>query len=326
MTNSKSWKILNVPETQLTQKGNAMSNPILDALMETHTIIKLKKRSLVLRRIVKNASGKVDADHGAIDGASQVTANRLAGADEWHKKICAVQNAVSTVIDQYTQPYTEEPGCGLLPNLNFELVVGALHPLIKEHDQLVEQNRQYAAETVRRAALGVGTLDVRLPTEEEIANGYELKVEFKPIPDSSNFKGFHQSTIDKLRQQHDAKLEAAVLAAEQHTLNRFVKPIDKFIEGMKAYEERLERMNAEPEKKDLVGVFRDTLVGNIKELWEQLDKFNISGDPRFTQLGNDLASLVNAEPKELRDNPVLRSAAVDRAKQVADNLNSWLVK
>lgn len=300
-------------------------NPILEALKHTTTLACVTTRALGLTRIDRAASEKVNIDNGAISKAASVNVNRLAGADAHHKEITSIQNKACSLLKQTSQPFGEEDKWRLLPNARFEKFVQNMAPLMQEYNRALDNLRLNAPEIIEKAKANVGNFDIKVPTVDEMISAYEMRADFRPIPDGANFRGLDENTIDKLRQRHDARLEQAVHIAERDTLERFVDPLERFIDRMKAYDEREAKIAAGGEDaKSKVGIFRDTVVTNIKELHEVIDSFNITGNEKFTRLGNDLAELVNTQPDKLRASESVRSVQTARAQEVLENLKGWL--
>jgi hypothetical protein len=293
-----------------------MTNPIIEALKETTILACVSTRALGLERTDKAASQRAVTENSAVAKAARVQVNRLAGADDLHKTIVSIQNMAAQVLKANSQPFGEEDKWRLLPNVRFEKFLQQMHPIKLDYDKAIDRLRNEAPAIIDAARANVGTFDVSLPSVEEMIGAYEMRTDFRPVPDSSNFRGLNENTINKLRERTDNQIANAVSIAQTDTLKRFVDPLERFIERMQAYDTR------EPGKK--AGIFRDTVVTNIKELHEVLDSFNITGDERLTQLGNLLGSLVNTTPQELRDLPVIRQSATSRAQEVLSNLNDWL--
>ncbi len=298
-----------------------MTNPVLDALKETTVLACVSTRALGLERTDSTASAKVVEENHAVHKAAKVKVNRLAGADHIHKEIVSLQNEAASALRSMSQPFGEEDKWRMLPNANFERFVGTVSPIVTKHNGLVDSITQ---DILDKAQQNIGTFDVRLPTLDEMRASYQLTTDFRPIPESANFKGLNINTIEKLKAMHDARLEAAVHAAEKNTLERFVDPVERFVERMKAYDEREKKLAADPDLKDKTGIFRDTVITNIQELGSMVGAFNISGDPRLTQLGNQINDLMGIKPKQLRESEMVRTEAMVRAQEIVDNLHGWL--
>lgn len=300
-------------------------NPVLEALKATTTLACVTSRALGLTRIDRNASEKVNVDNGAISKAASVNVNRLAGADMYHKEIVSIQHKASTLLKQMSQPFGEEDKWRLLPNAQFEKFVQAIAPIKQEYDRALSRLAEHAPDIIEKARANVGNFDIKVPSVDEMLSAYELRMDFRPIPDGANFRGLDENTVNKLRARHDAQLEQAVHIAERDTLERFVEPLQRFVERMQAYDEREAKIAAGESEKDVKGgIFRDSVVTNIKDLHDVVDGFNITGNPKLTQLKEGLAELVNIKPKTLRESVSVRTAQTQRAREVAENLQSWL--
>jgi len=301
-----------------------MTNPVLDALKETTILACVSTRALGLERTDNTASAKVVEDNQAVNKAAKVKVNRLAGADHIHKAIVSLQSEASSILRRRSQPFGEEEKWRMLPNAFFEKLIGELAPVKQKHDALLDKLAAEGQSILDAAQKNVGTFDVRLPSLDELVNAYELTTEFRPIPESANFKGLNSNTIDKLREMHDQRLVAAVATAERNTLERFIDPVERFVDRMKAYDERIKKLANDPDSKDKTGIFRDTVITNIQELGEMVGAFNISGDPRLTQLGNQIRELQGIQPKQLRESELVRTEATARMQEIANNLKGWL--
>jgi hypothetical protein len=301
-----------------------MTNPVLDALKETTVLACVSTRALGLERTDNTASAKVIEDNHAVTKAAKVKVNRLAGADAIHKDIVSLQGEASATLRRYSQPFGEEEKWRLLPNALFERVIGELAPIKAKYDEKIEELRGKAAEILAQAGQNIGTFNVELPSIDEMINSYQLTTDFRPIPESANFRGLNENTVNKLREMHDHRLAAAVEMAERNSMERVLPHVERFIDRMKAYEEKMLRDEQDPDNKDKTGIFRDTVVTNIQEFADVLGAFNISGDPRLTQLGNDIREFGNIKPKQLRESALVRAEATSRAQEIVGNLNSWL--
>lgn len=293
-----------------------MTNPIIEALKETTVLACVTTRALGLERTDRVASQRTVADNAAVDRAARVKVNRLAGADALHKEITSIQHAAGACLKANSQPFGEEDKWRLLPNARFEKFLTQMHPIKNDYDAAIQKLRAEAPAIIDAARVNIGQFDVPLPTIDEMVEAYELRTDFRPIPDGANFRGLHENTINKLKERHDAQVAAAVQSAQTDTLRRFVDPLERFVERMLAYDSR--------DKGKREGTFRDSVVTNIKDLHELLGVFNITGDERLTQLGNMLGSIASTPPEDLRRLPVVRTAATERAKEVLSNLQDWL--
>lgn len=298
-----------------------MSKEIMDAVRETCMLVTIRKTALGMSRTDKAASQDVTRNNHAAAGTAKVVVNRLPGADAHHKAITAIQREATEIIDKHTMHFNE--GWRLLPNRRFETLIQELAAVKSKFDKAMTSLDQNAAHIVRAAHANKGSFDIDLPTETELINAYSMETEFQPVPAGDHFRGLPESTAKKLAARLDARIAENVSTAQNDILDRFRAPIRSFIERMKAFDDR-EREQATGKEVGRVGVFRDTVVTNIRDLYNVLNSFNVTGDERLKELGELVKELAHANPEDLRKSATARDATVQRAKEIASNLDSWL--
>jgi hypothetical protein len=73
------------------------------------------------------------------------------------------------------------------------------------------------------------------------------------------------------------------------------------------------------------GVFRDSLVGNVRELAELLPAFNFNGDPAFDKLVKRIQNeLCAEEPKTLREHDDVRESVKKSADDILKDVEDLL--
>jgi hypothetical protein len=298
-------------------------DPVVSAVQETCILAAVKCSALGLRRTDKKASTKIEIDSHAVEGAARVTVSRLAGAEEHHREILKAQNAAKQALQARSMRFADEDGWRLLPNAQFEDLVQDIASCKADFDRAMDRLKNDAPEIIARAQRNIGTLEVEVPTEEELVSSYALSTEFRPVPDAAQFRNMPAAAAAKLSRQLERQLAQAVETAQVDVMKRFVGPLDAFIERMEAYDQR-EKDIANGKEVSRAGIFRDSVIGNIHEIYDVLGSFNFTGDDRLQELQNKLASFRKITPDVLRENPNIRSAAMQRAKAVAQNLNDWL--
>ena len=191
---------------------------------------------------VPDASREVERDNGAIKGAAKVLANRLAGADDHDQAVRKAQTFCKTALNALSMPYIDQAekqdSWRLLPTRNFE-------PLL---EQLVVGNRAFAAavEAMRRDApaileLAKGNLSdlgnsIKFPTPDELVSSYKLGWTFEELP-KGVVPGVPEYARAKLQRSIDAMLEVAADKAREHTLRKFVGPLESLVGGIKRLDE-----------------------------------------------------------------------------------------
>lgn len=292
-----------------------------EAVRSTCILATIKFSALGLTRTDRQASNNVNMQAGAVAGAARVVVSRLPGADEHHKAITAAQRAYKDALWSLSVPYGNDEGWRLLPNVNWSRLIPRMSACKNEFDKALSAFKADLGNVRARALANKGSLNVEIPTEEELASAYCMDTEFRPVNDGQ-FRGLPDSVAQKLQAHAKAKLAAAVQDATRHTLERIAQPLEYFIERMVKYDER-EQAIAQGKEVGKHGIFRDSVVENIKELVEVIDSFNLTGDPRLATLSQRLQPLV-VSPDALRDSQPVRHTAEKTARAVLADLKEWI--
>ena len=297
-------------------------NELVEALRSTTIRCKVTSAALGLSRTDKQATKDITAQSGAVSGAARVVVSRLAGADEHHKRIIAAQSQARQVLNRMSMPFGDEEGWRILPNANFMRFMKEFGIAKKVYNDAFAALEKDADTVLEQARANKGSFAIDVPTKDELLSAYSLDFAMEDYP-VGNFTGLPEAVATKLSVRHERRLEQALQQAHANTIERFVEPLTRFVERMESFSKREEALSR-GEEPGRVGIFRDSVVGNIKELYDVLDSFNVGGDERLTELGNLLASLANVAPDALRDNVAVREASIERAHTALANLNSWL--
>lgn len=289
-------------------------NSIVDALQSTSMLVRISSSFLGATRTDKEAAREITDDKNAAAGSAKVTVNRLAGADQLDKQIRANFANTRNALEALTTPFGDDRGWRILPNTQFNRALLVLSRGQKQHLALCATLKEEAPKIIEEARKNIGNFNVDLPTVEELVHGYDMKWDFRPIPDSK-FKGLPEDAQAKLGARMNKQIADAYAKAKEDVLQRFIKPLEEFVKGMEKYDKR---------EAGRTGSFADTKVTNIKALHEMLSAWNIDGDARLTELSNMVASLASTDPKDLRSNSVVRTAATARARETLDALDAWL--
>jgi len=296
---------------------------ISNALREVSMIAEIKTTALGLTRTDKRASAQSAQAHHAHSGAARVSVNRLAGADDLHKDITALQEAIRVNLAAYTTSWGTT-GRRLLPNANFD-------PWIREHARLqeefngkVETLKAEAPALVQKAATALGQYDIQPPSVDEIRNAYSVRYGLEPIPDSKQFTNLPPGVEEILRQQFEMNISTAYQEAQLDAMSRLAKPLEALVERISAYDDR-EAAIARGEEPGKSGIFRDTLIGNIQDIGAVFSSFNLLGDPTMTKISDKLKLFMTVSPDDLRKNDQLRNSAKTQAATLIEELNDLLL-
>jgi hypothetical protein len=161
------------------------------------------------------------------------------------------------------------------------------------------------AKAAARASLGSLYRDRDYPSSDRLRKAFELEVKLQPLPDAGDFRlDLPAPTVERLRLDLAARLEDAQRLAMGDLYRRLAAVVSRMATTL-----------AEPDRR-----FRNTLVGNVRELCHLLPSLNIARDKDLAVLAREIEQRLAAlDPALLRLDPATRqSAATDAAALLAD--------
>lgn len=144
------------------------------------------------------------------------------------------------------------------------------------------------------------------PSPAEVRGKFKWEVEIMPIPSSNDFRvELGDRQVASIRKGIEAQVNERMKAATSDLWERLHKVVAKAAESL-----------GEPDK-----VFKDSLIGNVKEICQILPALNVTGDTKLEKIRGEVEkTLAKAKPSEMRQNAKERKATADAAKKIADTM------
>jgi hypothetical protein len=156
------------------------------------------------------------------------------------------------------------------------------------------------------------------PDSQDIRAKFRFGVRIMPMPDSSDFRA---QISDHQAAQIRADIERDTREQTKHAMNdaymRIQGVVAKMVEKLEAYKPARRNSPAE-------GVFRDSLVTNVRDLVEILPAFNLTADPTFDALVARMESGLCHHPEDLREDEGLRINTAKVAQEILDSVAGYL--
>lgn len=156
------------------------------------------------------------------------------------------------------------------------------------------------------------------PTVEELKNTFEFRVKFRPIPKGEDFRvNLSEEAAKAIRRDMESDVENAISEASADLVERVYDVVSNMAEG-------LDRYGTEIPGAKKKGSFKDTLIGNVREIARLLPKFNVTGDNRLNKLAKDIEDkLGRYDADDLKQDDVLRNQVSAEAKKIAGDLQGF---
>ncbi len=160
-----------------------------------------------------------------------------------------------------------------------------------------------------RVALNGAFLASDYPSQSSIRDKFRFRLDFGPVPDAGDFRiSVMREAMDELRAGVDARIADATRGAQTDAARRIAEPLAAIVTRL-----------SEPD-----AVFRDSLIGNLREICDLLPALNITGDPTLESARQRIrADLYDTDPDLLRENATVRASTARKAQNILDTMTSF---
>lgn len=152
---------------------------------------------------------------------------------------------------------------------------------------------------------------------DDVADRFSFGYQVLPIPDAADFRvALSDDERERIQRSIQESVDAATNEAMRDVANRIVDVLDKMIGKLSEYEVTEDGVK---------GIFRDSLIGNVRDLVDLLPTLNIANDVRMDAIVERLRTEVcSVSPDALRANPVAREVTVASAESILSDLSAFL--
>jgi hypothetical protein len=164
-----------------------------------------------------------------------------------------------------------------------------------DFDNLVSNFINQYQVLVNKAQTKLGTLFSAsdYPDVQEIASKFKFSVKYAPVPDVGDWR------VDVGNDAKQQLMESYITYYSANLEQAMREPWERMHEALQNMSIKLSG--------DKKQIFRDTLVGNVVELCDLMDKFNVTGDPKMKQAKAKIENaLLGITPDALREDDDLR--------------------
>jgi hypothetical protein len=156
------------------------------------------------------------------------------------------------------------------------------------------------------------------PAFDEIMAKFGVEFRVAPVPLGKDFRvGLDQDLEQELRAQVTQDTTNALAEAHRSLWLRVHETVINTVNRLKAYE-----VDADGK---VIHTFRDSAIGNLRELVDLLPRLNIAGDTDLDRMCQRLRQeLCQLEPETLRDSEAARQGAIEAGGRVLADM-AWLI-
>jgi hypothetical protein len=277
-------------------------------LSEKALLVTLSLSMFSPKKTDKRITRQVLADNHAAEGALRVAKRLL--PDEAVEPVRKLHAEVREYHYRHTLPWGEDNE-RLIASAHYLEYTDWMRQRRVETDRAVDDfllNYPAFIEEARRQLNGAFNAS-DYPSIGGIRGKFAFRLDFKPVPDAGDFRvSLMREEMDDLRGQLDTRVEEAERSAKQDLARRIAEPLAAMVNRL-----------SEPD-----AVFRDSLVGNLREICDLIPALNVLSDPAIDAIRQNIqACLYNTDPELLRENATVRSSTARKAQAILDQMNDY---
>lgn len=224
-----------------------------------------------------------------------------------------ISNEARTYHYQRTLPWTDE-GYRILPTLAHTEYTVAMKKFRGEFELAAEIFVNRLQEWIEWAKIQHnGTFNAdNYPPAQKLRAKCGMSAEFTPIPCASDFRvELAADELAAMTASLDARVNEAVKEAHADLWQRLVAPLQAMADKLK----------------DPKAIFRDSLVGNLKEITTLIPMLNLQADENLSTFAAEVETqLATLKPQDLRDDAKARTDAQRRAAEILAKMSAYMPK
>jgi len=270
------------------------------------------------RKLDKRVTREINESHGASHDAGRY--NKVLIAQESLKAIARIAGQARTTFYHHTSPWLDD-GLRILPSANYQ----AMAAKMREHKESFEQAvSEFVAaypdlvDDARQRLNGMFNA-ADYPDQYDIACRFSWHIRTMPMASDNDFRvDLASEQVESIRQSIRADLEHATQAAMSDAWSRLHGVVSKMSERLTAYK-------AAENGGKATGIFRDSLVENIRDLIDVLPALNIAGDANLSaMIDRARDELCGHDAGALRDDALTRDQVKQSATEISDAMAAFM--
>lgn len=236
------------------------------------------------------------------------------------KKIQKVETAARTTHRTLTLPWNDD-GARIITTEGYGHYAKVMRDYRKSMQDAVDEFLEGYDDLVKQAKTELGKLfnAEDYPAPEEIRAKFNFEVEPTQIPVSRDFRAkVSASDAKAIAKDIEARTKARMDHAVKDVWRRVAELTERMFTRLQEYKPREGLHGAE-------GVFRASLVENIRDLAEIMPSLNLNDDPEITKVHKELVEhLCHYDVEDLREDAAARKRTAKKAKSIYDKVSKYL--
>jgi len=217
-----------------------------------------------------------------------------------------MQHIAATRVWHYEQTLRwSDDGWQLLPIKNYQAYTDGIRERQHTFNHLLAEFLHDYPRLREAAQVYLNGMFERSDYPKDIAARFKFGIEFAPVPQGGDFRvALSDAEIRTIASTTEARVKGAFEAAQTDAVKRLYGTVENIVS-------RLSQPDA---------IFRDTLIGNARELCDVLSRLNVADDRNLERLRRETELLAMSEPETIRKNDAVRVETAARAQSILDDM------
>jgi hypothetical protein len=263
------------------------------------------------RKLDKKVTDETNRRHNATADAGRY--NKLLIAADHLKELSGLVSKARQLHYQMTRPWADE-GPRILANVLYSKFTDEFRSIKREFSVAADRFAKVYPSLIeeRKGKLNGMFNEADYPPPSQIRSKFSLDLTVLPFPDADDFRStLDDETVEEIRQQLKSTSDAVLNNAMKTTAEQIIETVGTMARKLAEYK----ASGGKGDKAE--GVFRDSLVENVRELAELLPAFNLTDDPKLDAITKRIKSeLCVEEAKDLRANEAVRETVQKSADDI----------
>lgn len=269
------------------------------------------------RKLDRKATDKVNSDHGANSDVARVNKSLLARTAL--AEIKQIEGRARTMLYARTLPWMND-GQRILSVHAFDAFARDCRKYEAEFNVAVDNFVAGYPDFVAQARVDMNGLfnESDYPDAAEIRARFNFKRSIAPLSDDADFRVDGMADADAIRAEIAAEFAATMGAAIGDAYKRIAETVGTMASKLAAFSP------AKGKGDTSTGIFRDSLVENVRELVDLLPGLNVTNDPKLAEITTRMVALCRYDADALRDDGALRRDIAAQAAEIARDVSDYL--
>lgn len=269
-------------------------------------LVSLRISAWSARKYDRKVSQETATAHNTTLEAGRYNKHLLPGDAPAYKSL--VSHLANLRVSHYAQTLAwSDDGWRLLPIKNYQEYTDLVRKGFHEADTLLTSFcADYPSMRIEAQRILNGMYqDTDYPSD--IRSKYSWGIEYAPVPCGTDFRvTLAAGEIEAIAARTEERVKQAFSDAQADAVKRLAECLARI-------HERLALPDA---------IFRDSLIGNARELCDILTRLNLADDPQLETLRRQTELLAASEPQTIRDNHDVRVDVASQAQSILDAMQA----